>query len=67
VIRRICESLCATAALLFAGRSGGLRAIGGGEPDFLTGFSTHGVDVTKANHSSFTVQPHSLSDCRRPL
>jgi len=34
--------------LLFAGRSGGLRAVAPGDLDFLTGFSTHGFDPIDA-------------------
>jgi hypothetical protein len=30
---------------LFAGQSGGLRAVGRDKPDFQTGFSTHGIDM----------------------
>ena len=49
-------------ARLFAGQSGGLRAIDGASTDFLTGFSTHGVDAFEQNYAPHP-GPASLTWC----
>ncbi|HVD93725.1 MAG TPA: hypothetical protein VNC21_15620, partial [Vicinamibacterales bacterium] len=49
-------------ARLFAGQSGGLRAIDGASTDFLTGFSTHGVDGFEQGYAPHP-GPASLTWC----
>jgi hypothetical protein len=47
---------------LFAGRSGGLRAVVDDEGDFLTGFSTHGMDPFEPRPGDSPMRPPDRPD-----
>ena len=49
-------------ARLFAGRSGGLRAVVDDEGDFLTGFSTHGMDPFEPRPGDSPMRPPDRPD-----
>jgi hypothetical protein len=47
-------------SLLFAGRAGGLRALGADEPDFKTGFDAHAMDEFEFRQSGYVFPGRQL-------